>query len=193
MSEYPRTPHCKPCRTSPRYRDQTRTNGLLEKLVGRLDADQFFMVFISNLKESRYDRTQSRCDGLGPGRSCTERREGGEAGSRVRFPQPQDTDAHGRKSRRVKWTNCQRRRLHRRPDRRIDPSLCGSAGRTPRWQIISPDSRSNSGRDRHPYRASLLHRPDPPAIPLARCRRRFDCGRSVGSAGLSRKRRGAGF
>jgi hypothetical protein len=25
-------------------------------------------------------------------------------------------------------------------------------------KIISPDSRSNSGRDRHPYRANLLHR-----------------------------------
>jgi hypothetical protein len=47
MSEYPRTPHCKPCRTSPRYRDQTRTNGLLEKLVGRLDAGQFFMAGVS--------------------------------------------------------------------------------------------------------------------------------------------------
>ena len=31
----------------------------------------------------------------------TERREGGEAGSRIRFCQPEDTDAHGRKSRRV--------------------------------------------------------------------------------------------
>ena len=39
--------HCKPCRASPRYRGQTRTNGLLGKLIRRLDAGQFFMAGVS--------------------------------------------------------------------------------------------------------------------------------------------------
>ena len=39
--------HCKPCRASPRYRGQTRTNGLLEKLIGRLDAGQILMAGVS--------------------------------------------------------------------------------------------------------------------------------------------------
>ena len=52
---------------SPRYRGQNRTNGLLEKFIGRLDAGQFFMTGVSFLsqilKERRYDRMQCRCDG----------------------------------------------------------------------------------------------------------------------------------